>query len=94
MTTSSTIGGSIPAMASQSEWHMTLGAQVEAGGVRFRVWAPKRARVDVVLEEGGRSFPLMKDEAGYFSGLVPIATAGMLYRYRLDNGDVYPGPWG
>jgi maltooligosyltrehalose trehalohydrolase len=34
----------------------------------------------------------MKDEAGYFSGLVPIATAGMLYRYRLDNGDAYPDP--
>jgi maltooligosyltrehalose trehalohydrolase len=48
--------------------------------------------VDVVLEESGRSFPLMKDEAGYFSGLVPIATAGMLYRYRLDNGDAYPDP--
>jgi maltooligosyltrehalose trehalohydrolase len=71
---------------------MTLGAQVETGGVRFRVWAPKRARVDVVLEESGRRFPLMKDEAGYFSGLVPIATAGMLYRYRLDNGDAYPDP--
>ncbi|MDF2460110.1 MAG: treZ, partial [Nitrospira sp.] len=53
---------------------------------------PKRARVDVVLEEGGRSFPLMKDEAGYFSGLVPIATEGMLYRYRLDNGEAYPDP--
>ncbi len=73
-------------------WHMTLGAQVEPVGVRFRVWAPKRARVDVVLEEDGRSFPLLKDEAGYFSGLVPIATAGMRYRYRLDNGDAYPDP--
>jgi maltooligosyltrehalose trehalohydrolase len=71
---------------------MTLGAQVEPAGVRFRVWAPKRARVDVVLEDEGRSFPLLKDEAGYFSGLVPIATAGMLYRYRLDNGEAYPDP--
>jgi maltooligosyltrehalose trehalohydrolase len=78
-------------MASTS-WQMTLGAQVEAVGVRFRVWAPKRARVDVVLEEDGRSFPLLKDEAGYFSGLVPIATAGMRYRYRLDNGEAYPDP--
>ena len=75
-----------------STWHMTLGAQVESDGVRFRVWAPKRARVDVVLEGEGRSFPLLKDEAGYFSGLVPIATAGMQYRYRLDNGDAYPDP--
>ncbi|HET9845167.1 MAG TPA: malto-oligosyltrehalose trehalohydrolase [Nitrospira sp.] len=92
MTTSSTIPGSSTTTASPAAWQMTLGAQVETGGVRFRVWAPKRARVDVVLEEGGRSFPLMKDEAGYFSGLVPIARAGMLYRYRLDNGEAYPDP--
>ena len=78
--------------APSSLWQMTLGAQVESVGVRFRVWAPKRARVDVVLEENGRSFPLLKDEAGYFSGLVPIATAGMRYRYRLDNGEAYPDP--
>jgi len=77
---------------SPTTWQMTLGAQVEPVGVRFRVWAPKRARVDVVLEDDGRSFPLLKDEAGYFSGLVPIATAGMRYRYRLDNGEAYPDP--
>ncbi|ALA59084.1 Malto-oligosyltrehalose trehalohydrolase [Nitrospira moscoviensis] len=71
---------------------MTLGAQVEPGGVRFRVWAPKRVRVDVVLEEDGRSFPLTKDDRGYFSGHVPIAAAGMSYRYRLDNGEAYPDP--
>ena len=71
---------------------MTLGAQVEPGGVHFRVWAPKRERVDVVLEEDGRSFPLTKDKTGYFSGYVPIAKAGMSYRYRLDNGDAYPDP--
>lgn len=71
---------------------MTLGAQAEPGGVRFRVWAPKRARVDVVLEGDGRSFPLTKDRDGYFSGHVPIATTGMTYRYRLDNGDAYPDP--
>ncbi|HKT33903.1 MAG TPA: malto-oligosyltrehalose trehalohydrolase [Nitrospira sp.] len=75
-----------------SAGRITLGAQVDASGVRFRVWAPKRVRVDVVLEDDGRSFPLLKDEAGYFSGLVPIATAGMRYRYRLDNGDAYPDP--
>ena len=71
---------------------MTLGAQVEPGGVRFRVWAPKRARVDVVLEEDGRSFPLTKDSEGYFSALVPIASAGMSYWYRVDNGETYPDP--
>ncbi|HEU4683901.1 MAG TPA: malto-oligosyltrehalose trehalohydrolase [Nitrospira sp.] len=69
-----------------------LGAHVEEDGVRFCVWAPKRARVDVVLEDDGRSFPLLKDETGYFSGLVPIAKAGMSYRYRVDNGESYPDP--
>jgi len=78
--------------ACEPKWRMTLGAQVESGGVRFRVWAPKRVRLDVVLEEDGRSFPLTKDEAGYFSALVPIAEAGMSYRYRLDNGEAYPDP--
>lgn len=76
----------------ETTWRMTLGAQVEPGGVRFRVWAPQRERVDVVLEEDGRSFPLTKDKTGYFSGYVPIAKAGMSYRYRLDNGDAYPDP--
>jgi maltooligosyltrehalose trehalohydrolase len=69
-----------------------LGAQVEPDGVRFCLWAPKRARVDVVLEEEGRSVPLTKDPDGYFSGLVSIAAAGMSYRYRLDNGESYPDP--
>ncbi|HEY6084735.1 MAG TPA: malto-oligosyltrehalose trehalohydrolase, partial [Nitrospira sp.] len=77
---------------STTQGHMTLGAQVTTGGVRFRVWAPKHARVDVVLQESGNSFPLVKDEAGYFSGLVPIASAGMTYKYRLDNGEAYPDP--
>jgi len=73
-------------------WQMALGAQIEPAGVRFRVWAPKRARVDVVLEEDGRSFPLTKDSEGYFSALVPIASAGMSYWYRVDNGESYPDP--
>jgi maltooligosyltrehalose trehalohydrolase len=77
---------------SKSPWTMTLGALVQPDGVRFRLWAPKRTRVDVVLEEDGRSFPLTKDDAGYFTALVPIAKAGMTYRYRLDNGEAYPDP--
>lgn len=77
--------------SSTATGRLTLGAQVERGGVRFCVWAPKRTRVDVVLGEG-RSFPLTKDEEGYFSAHVPIAAPGMSYRYRLDNGEAYPDP--
>lgn len=79
------------AVSSTATGRLTLGAQVEPGGVRFCVWAPKRNRVDVVLGEG-RSFPLTKDEEGYFSAHVPIAAPGMSYQYRLDNGEAYPDP--
>lgn len=71
---------------------MSLGAQATTGGVRFRVWAPKRARVDVVVEDRGVSFPLEKDEQGYFTGFMPNVGPGMAYRYRLDNDQAVPDP--
>ena len=73
------------------------------GGVHFRVWAPARRRVEVVLETpgGGRSGRSgraagreLEREAGsgYFSGLAAAAAAGDLYRFRLDGGDAFPDP--
>lgn len=78
--------------APRFQGRMTLGAQVEREGVRFRVWAPQRVLVHVVLGEEEHTYPLSKDGQGYFSGLVPVAQAGMSYRYRLDNGETYPDP--
>src|SRR3954454_24219894 len=74
-------------------WHLDLGATVVAEGVRFRVWAPKCQRVEVVIEgERATLFPLSVEEDGYFSGTVPHLSAGALYRYRLDAGQGYPDP--
>src|SRR5947209_4063655 len=73
---------------------LPVGAEVVPdGGVQFRVWAPRRRRVEVVLEKGPgdlpRSGPLAVELApegnGYFSGKVTAAGAGTLYRYRLDG---------
>jgi maltooligosyltrehalose trehalohydrolase len=64
------------------------------GGVHFRVWAPRRALVEVVFE-GVRdsSFELEREEGGYFSALVESAREGTLYRFRLDGEDyLYPDP--
>jgi maltooligosyltrehalose trehalohydrolase len=64
------------------------------GGVHFRVWAPRRARVEVVFE-GVRdsSFGLEREEGGYFSALVEGAPEGALYRFRLDGEEyLYPDP--
>ncbi len=69
-----------------------MGAEVQPqGGVHFRVWAPSRQSVDVVIEE--RTFPLEPEGGGYFSGLAPDAAAGTLYKYRLDvGGGWFPDP--
>ncbi|HEY2740332.1 MAG TPA: alpha-amylase family glycosyl hydrolase, partial [Thermoanaerobaculia bacterium] len=72
-----------------------IGAEVVSNGVHFRVWAPKRRSVEVVLTTSGseRTVALAEERDGYFSGLVAGARAGDLYRYRLDGGaDLYPDP--
>ena len=63
----------------------SIGAEVRADGVHFRVWAPAHERVAVVID--GRDFPLEREERGYFSGLVADARAGT--RYTIDG---YPDP--
>ncbi|HJU06706.1 MAG TPA: malto-oligosyltrehalose trehalohydrolase [Nitrospiraceae bacterium] len=73
-------------------WRLDLGADVQPGGVHFRVWAPRRKRVEVLLEEVGQAIPLEKNEDGYFTGLIPNAKAGMRYRYRLDGEAICPDP--
>ena len=70
---------------------MTLGASVEQSGVRFRVWAPKATRVEVVIPEG-RVYPLTREATGYCYGRVKDARAGMTYRYRVDGGPGIPDP--
>jgi maltooligosyltrehalose trehalohydrolase len=79
---------------------LPVGAEVlPQGGVHFRVWSPRRERVEVVLERGsgaGRgemSVALDREADGYFSGWVREAAAGTLYRFRLDGEDhLYPDP--
>ncbi|HEX3343428.1 MAG TPA: malto-oligosyltrehalose trehalohydrolase, partial [Polyangiaceae bacterium] len=76
---------------------LPVGAECRGdAGVDFRVWAPKRARVEVVLEGGagaGTTHPCVQQPDGYFRQLVSSARAGTLYRFRLDGGrDLYPDP--
>jgi maltooligosyltrehalose trehalohydrolase len=72
---------------------LPVGAEVQPrGGVHFRLWAPHSRKVEVVFESGATA-ELASGPGGYFSGLVPAAAAGALYRYRLDGGPpLYPDP--
>ena len=78
---------------------LSVGAEVLSsegtGGAHFRVWAPKRTRVDVELvRENGPRFVELQREDGerYFSGTVEEAVDGTLYRLRLDGEHSYPDP--
>jgi maltooligosyltrehalose trehalohydrolase len=75
---------------------LSVGAEImRTGGVHFRVWAPRHARVDVVLE-GGPGAPaaeeLSHEGDGWFSGLVESASVDTLYRFRLSSGNAFPDP--
>src|SRR5262245_47980023 len=83
-------------MKALTERTMPIGAEpLEEGGVEFRVWAPKRDRVEVMLESGpgsGTSTELEPEKGGYFSAVVPNAGHGTLYRFRLDGDLLVPDP--
>jgi maltooligosyltrehalose trehalohydrolase len=74
-----------------------IGAEpLPGGGVHFRVWAPRRQSVEVVLnpsrDHQGAVTQLQRESDGYHSGLVPEAAPGHLYRFRLDGADSFPDP--
>jgi maltooligosyltrehalose trehalohydrolase len=70
---------------------LLLGASVDASGVRFRVWAPQANQVELVLERGG-SYPLQREENGYFSLTLSSARTGDRYKFRIDGKEPLPDP--
>jgi maltooligosyltrehalose trehalohydrolase len=79
---------------------LPFGAELApGGGVHFRVWAPRRKRVEVEIDpasdyrQRGRTTPLTLEGDGYFAGLIPQARAGTRYAFWLDDEDRYfPDP--
>src|SRR3954467_13237374 len=69
-----------------------VGAEIGPDGEgHFRVWAPIRKHVAVVIDEEGE-FELTAEGGGFFSTILDIE-AGARYRFRLDGGsDLYPDP--
>lgn len=73
---------------------LPIGAEVQQDGrTHFRVWAPRRRSVTVILDgSDGEAISLEPEENGYFSGFVQ-AVAGTRYRFRLDSEEqLYPDP--
>ncbi len=76
---------------------LPIGAELDpAGGVHFRIWAPKRTSVRIVLEDGPgapATQELKAEPGGYFAGTLRLAAAGTAYRFEVDDdGGRYPDP--
>jgi maltooligosyltrehalose trehalohydrolase len=69
-----------------------VGAEPVSAGTHFRVWAPFRKSVEIVVERS-RPIPLEQEDQGYFSNTLDFAKPGMRYQFRLDHGDrLFPDP--
>lgn len=83
-------------MANTTQRRLPVGAEAGPGGTHFRVWAPRRKRVEVVLENGprleGSAVELEPEGDGFFSGRVEAAGVGTRYRFRLDGDGLFPDP--
>jgi len=67
-----------------------IGAEPQPdGSTHFRVWAPRRKTVEVVVDN--HATLLTREPDSHHSGPAP-ATDGALYRFRLDGGDSFPDP--
>lgn len=73
---------------------LMMGAQVDAEGVRFQVWAPaaKTVEVELVQSDGELYLPMSAD-GGVFRARAEAARAGLRYRYRVDGAECYPDPY-
>ena len=86
----------------EQQRRLPIGAEVlQGGGVDFRVWAPRRKKVSVRIEETNgpsaasrsQTIELHQEAGGYFSGVAQAAAKGTLYRFKLDDDDkLYPDP--
>jgi len=70
---------------------MPFGAALTEAGVRFRLWAPRQAAVQVALE-GGATHAMTAKGDGWFEAVVPEAGPGTRYRFVLADGLAVPDP--
>ncbi|HEX4457255.1 MAG TPA: alpha-amylase family glycosyl hydrolase, partial [Polyangia bacterium] len=74
-----------------------VGAVVESGGVRFRVWAPKPRTIAVEVvaspaSKNGRTIALKPTGDGWFEGFADGLGAGARYHFVLDGERRRPDP--
>jgi maltooligosyltrehalose trehalohydrolase len=74
---------------------MPFGAEWrDDGSVRFRLWAPAAAKVELCLGDvtRGTHIPLARLAQGWFELVTAAAKPGTQYRFRIDEGQKVPDP--
>ena len=71
---------------SREFWRLELGASLSNKGVRFRVWAPEKISVSLVVTEDSRKVKMGPERNGYFTTFLDDIEPGTRYFYLL-NGD-------
>ena len=66
-----------------------FGAQLQADGVTFRLWAPAAKRVEVLLD---RAHPMQAQAAGWHELTMAGIGDRTLYKYRIDGALEVPDP--
>jgi len=69
---------------SRKSWELELGANLSNRGVRFRVWAPEKISVSLVVTEESRNIPMDPKRNGYFTTFLDDAEPGTRYFYLLN----------
>jgi maltooligosyltrehalose trehalohydrolase len=88
-------GAQAPSAARRSHdpWVPSLGAWPDAGGTRFRVWAPDVRSLDIVIAGRERQpVPMTRDARDCWEAHAVDVGAGDRYWYRLDGERLLPDP--
>ena len=76
-----------------NELYRRVGAYYNDGACHFVVWAPEKESVElIIVHPYQKTYPLQKDDAGYWQTTVNDAVPGMRYLYRLDGELERPDP--
>ena len=70
---------------------MPFGAELTAEGVRFSLWAPDAAQVELVVDSSA-PVTAQRDDEGFARLTVPTARAGSRYQWRINGSVVVPDP--
>jgi maltooligosyltrehalose trehalohydrolase len=73
---------------------MPFGARLEAGGARFRLWAPaaRTVELDIAHERGRANLPMTRSADGWHEARIDGVAAGTSYLYRIDGRISVPDP--